>query len=171
MPATSTNIAQRFYVANATYITSTTLLKLSLLCQYLRIFKDGILRTSCFVLISFCLVWGCISSFMAWFPCFPIKAYWDWSIVDANCYAFGSKIEGPFVQTYVSHAAFNLVLDFAILVLPAPIIFQKALSGKQKLSALGLGAMGMLVIAFCAWRLAEVVIHGAGFKPVMDFTY
>lgn len=65
--------SQRFYIANATYALSTTLLKLSLLCQYLRIFDRGVIRAAIFTLLAFCLVWGLVSSFMAWFPCFPVK--------------------------------------------------------------------------------------------------
>lgn len=102
------------------------------------------MRTAIYTLFAFCLVWGLISSFMAWFPCFPVAAYWDWTIEGATCYAFGSKQEGPFVTTYVSHSAFNMVLDFAVLVLPAPIIFRRAMTRREKFAALGLGAMGSL---------------------------
>ena len=123
---------------------STTTLKLSLLCQYLRIIDKGMLRTACYTLLAFTLVWGCCSCFMAWVPCFPVKAYWDWSLSSATCYAFGSKVEGPFTTTYVSHSSFNLALDFAILVLPAPICFQKALTKRQQIAAMGLGSLGML---------------------------
>lgn len=58
-----------FYFENALYITNTAVIKLSLLLQYLRIFKAGTMRWVCvslFVLIS---LWGLTYSFMAWFPC------------------------------------------------------------------------------------------------------
>lgn len=104
------------------------------------------MRTAIYTLLACCLIWGAISCFMAWFPCFPIKAYWDWTISHANCYAFGSKETQPFVNSYVSHSAFNMVLDFAVLVLPAPIVFRKAMTKKEKFAALGLGAMGSLYV-------------------------
>lgn len=73
-----------------------------------------------------------------------VVAYWDRSITDATCYAFGSTDETSFVSTYVSHSAFNVLLDFAVLVLPAPIVFRQAMTRKEKFAALGLGAMGTL---------------------------
>ena len=102
------------------------------------------MRAAIYTLFAFCLVWGLLSCFMAWLPCFPVKAYYDRTITDATCYAFGSIKEKPFVSTYVSHAAFNMLLDFAVLVLPAPIVFRRAMTRREKWAALGLGAMGSL---------------------------
>lgn len=135
---------QRFYIANATYTLSTTLLKLSLLCQYLRIFKEGGIRIAIYAIFAFCLVWGVISCVMAWAPCFPVQAYWDWSVTKHTCYAYGAKVEKPFFITYVSHGAFNMVLDLAVLVLPAPIVFRRAMTKRERCAALGLGTLGLL---------------------------
>ena len=91
MTASCTNISfQRFYIANGTYSMSTALIKLSLLFQYLRMFERGLTRTLCIGMIVIISCWGIAYSIMAWFPCFPIQAYWDWSITNAKCYAYGS---------------------------------------------------------------------------------
>jgi hypothetical protein len=87
-----TCIGQHFYVANGTYNVSTTLIKLSLLFQYLRVFEAGAVRKLCIGMIVLISCWGFAYSFMGWFPCFPIRAYWDWSLTDATCYAYGAFI-------------------------------------------------------------------------------
>lgn len=84
-----TYLRQRFYIANGTYSVSTALIKLSLLFQYLRIFDSGPVRKLCIWLIVIISCWGAAFSFMAWLPCFPVRAYWDWSLAGARCYAYG----------------------------------------------------------------------------------
>jgi hypothetical protein len=71
---------------------STALIKLSLLFQYLRAVDSGRIRIFCIALIVIISIWGFIYSFMAWFPCFPIRAYWDWTLTSAKCYAYGMMI-------------------------------------------------------------------------------
>lgn len=81
---------------------------------------------------------------MAAFPCFPVQAYWDWSITDATCYGYGVKKEHPFVEVFVSHTAINVLLDVAIVLVPVPFLLRKAMTTKQKWSVAGLGAMGLV---------------------------
>ena len=124
------------------YSVSATLVKISLLLQYLRILKSGRLRYVCFGLMATSAMWGLAYSFMAFFPCFPVQAYWDWTIQDAKCYGYGVKAEHPFVEVFVSHAAINVLLDIAIVVVPVPLLLRKAMTKKEKWSVFGLAAMG-----------------------------
>lgn len=89
-------------------------------------------------------MWGLAYSFLAFFPCFPVAAYWDWSIEGATCYAYGVKRKHPFVETFVSHAAINVLLDVLIVVMPAPLLLRRAMSKREKWSVCGLAAMGIL---------------------------
>ncbi len=66
------------------------MIKLSLLLQYLRIYERGRMRIFCRAMIGIISIWGLVFSFMAWFPCFPVRAYWDWEITEATCYAWGT---------------------------------------------------------------------------------
>lgn len=174
-------------MANATYSLSTALLKLSLLCQYLRIFDKGPIRLAIWTLIAICFAWGFVTTFMAFFPCFPVKAYWDWTLTNAKCYAYGSREEKPFVDVYVAHGVTNMVFDLAIIVLPAPVIFRRAMTKREKFAALGLGSLGLLyartlyimqqvyadlsscsVVGTCAWKLGEIIRTRATFYPYPD---
>lgn len=65
-----------YYVTTAAYTTTTVLIKLSLLLQYLRLFRTGYRRIVVIVMIVIVSLWGSVFSFMAWFPCFPVKGFW-----------------------------------------------------------------------------------------------
>lgn len=125
------------------YSVSATLVKLSLICQYLRFFRESRMRYVCMGLGVASFMWGAAYSIMALVPCFPVKAYWDWSITDATCYGYGVKKKHPFVEMFVSHAAINVLLDVAVVIVPVPFLLTKAMTRKEKLSALGLAAMGI----------------------------
>ncbi|KAI1850926.1 hypothetical protein JX266_003591 [Neoarthrinium moseri] len=159
-----------FYVANATYAMSTALVKLALLFQYLRIFTKGFLRHVCIVTIVFTSLWGVAYSFMAWFPCFPIRGYWTWTI-GATCYGYGSLIPSIFYGTYSSAAAINMVLDITILIIPMPLYFRENTGNRTKLSLIGLLFLGGLVNFLSIWRMATIVEHTAATKPTFDPTW
>ena len=137
---------QHFYIANATYIISTSLIKISLLLQYLRMYTDGPTRKVCVTLLVVTSTWGAVYGFMAWFPCFPVNAYWNWTITHHTCYAFGSREQRPLVASYVSHAALNMLLDIAVLLAAVPACFKRVLTRREGLGIAGLFSLGTLLV-------------------------
>lgn len=93
-------------------------------------------------------LWGVGFSFTAWFPCFPVSAYWnfnDWvHMEDAKCYAFGSKYAAEFTAIYEIHGGFNMVFDIVVLGLPVFIYLGKDLTGPERRGLLALFVMGTL---------------------------
>ena len=105
---------------------------------------------------------------MAFFPCFPIRAYWDWSVTDAKCYAFGTmnvslplndgysekvltftiysgaKVREPLAAAYESHSVINMVFDIAVLTVPIPMCFRQDRSKREHFAAAGLCTLGSL---------------------------
>ncbi|KAI0130455.1 hypothetical protein BJ170DRAFT_315599 [Xylariales sp. AK1849] len=160
-----------FYVANATYSMCTALVKLALLLQYLRIFKDRPTRWLCIGLIIVTSLWGTAYSFMAWFPCFPVSAYWDWTITARTCYAYGSLYPTAFYATYSSASAINMLLDVIIMLIPVPLYFRKNTDNRTRLGLVGLLLMGGLVNFLSIWRLATIVDHKATTSPTFDPTW
>jgi len=65
------------YLNMASYYMCAGLVKLSLLCQYLRMFKSGVLRTTCLVLLYTTGFWTLFWFMQGWFPCFPVSGFWD----------------------------------------------------------------------------------------------
>ncbi|KAH8195301.1 hypothetical protein TruAng_010524 [Truncatella angustata] len=161
-----------FYVANATYSMSTCLVKLALLLQYLRIFKDGPLRFVTIIVMTFTALWGTAYAFMAFTPCFPVRAYWNpLSMTDATCYAYGATTSDAFYGTYSSASAINMILDIAVLAIPVPLYFRKDTPARAKMGLLGLLFMGGLVNFLSIWRTATIVDHKATTSPTFDPTW
>jgi hypothetical protein len=65
------------YIGIAGYYMCAGLVKLSLLVQYLRIFKTGALRTTCLALIYITGAWTLFWTIQGWFPCWPVSGMWN----------------------------------------------------------------------------------------------
>lgn len=134
-----------FYIANAGYIMTAVLVKLSLLFQYLRLFRDGYRRTATLVLLTLVSFWGCAFAFMAWFPCFPVSGFWDKEMVPpAKCYGFGYRTIDEAKNTLFAFSGSNMILDVAIFLLPLTEFFKPGLNRKQVLAMTGLFAFGSM---------------------------
>lgn len=124
---------------------STCLVKLALLLQYLRIYKEGVLRTTCLVVTAITALWGIAYTFMAFFPCFPLTAYWSLAETSsALCYGYGATTSDAFYGTYSSASAINMILDVVILAIPVPLYFREGTPTRAKMGLLGLLFMGGL---------------------------
>ncbi|KUI66368.1 hypothetical protein VM1G_02383 [Cytospora mali] len=160
-----------FYVANGAYPLSTTFIKLALLFQYLRIFEKGTkLRTVTIVAIVVVCIWGCAFTFLAWIPCVPVRAYWDWLIPDSQVtrYGYGSHNPKVFVGTYLANAATNMVLDLVTLAIPLPLWMDQGIRGKSRMALFGLFVLGAIVNVCSVIRVITIVQTQAGTYPTLD---
>lgn len=135
--------SQLFYIENAIYICQTALIKISLLLQYLRIFKAGTMRWVCLSLLVIILLWGTAYGFLAWFPCFPVKGYWDRTI-NAKCYGYGFEFatRDHFVALFESHTALNMTFDLAVFLTPMVLFKVPNLSKKSLIGMIGVFLFG-----------------------------
>lgn len=154
-------------------MTSTVFIKLSLLCQYLRIFEKGTFLRKLTICAAYTIgVWGSIFAFIAWFPCFPPKLFWSLGPeVGMKCYAYGSRYAAAFTTTFEVHAGLNVVFDIVVLAIPVPLYFEKGATNQRRAGLLGLGAMGTLINVFGIWRLTTVVQHRSTTYPTFDPTW
>jgi hypothetical protein len=134
-----------FYIANSAYVTAAVCVKLSLLSQYLRIFRDGYRRRISLALMILVSVWGAVFIFMAWFPCFPVSGYWDKSMVPpAKCYGFGYRTLPEAKNTLFAFSGSNMIFDVAVFLVPLTEYFRPGLKRKQILAMTGLFAFGSM---------------------------
>lgn len=158
----------RFYIANAAYIMSTSLIKISLLFQYLRLYENlKCMRTTTKTSIYLVAAWGLAGTFISWVPCFPVRAYWDES-VSGKCYGYGSKYQKEYTMTFEGHAATNLMLDILVFALPIPTYFRRGTETRTKMGLLALFAMGGVVVFISIWRLVTIVEHKSATQPTYD---
>ncbi|KAF1960459.1 hypothetical protein CC80DRAFT_294371 [Byssothecium circinans] len=163
-----------FYLANACYITEAALIKMSLLFQYLRIFKSGTMRWICLVMLGLVTIWGLAYGFLAWFPCFPVKAYWRRAeFPNAKCYGFGFDYFhiDDFVALFESHTALNMVFDIAIFTTPMVLFTRSQLRMSSLLSLAGIFLIGGVVVMISVWRLHSIILNRAATLPYIDFTW
>ncbi|KAI0130512.1 hypothetical protein BJ170DRAFT_317134 [Xylariales sp. AK1849] len=160
-----------FYVANISYVMSTAFIKISLLLQYLRVFEERALRTTCITILVLVSLWGLTFTILAFVPCVPVYDYWDLlSGADKTCFGYGATTRNKFTQIYISHAGFNLTFD--VLVLSLPMFLLRRETTTRALSGLvSLLLMGCLVVSVSIWRLATLVEHQATTYPTFDPTW
>lgn len=100
------------------------LIKLSLLTQYQRMLDERPdiphhkLRLAVRALTAVVALWGLAWSLVAWIPCWPIGADWDFTDTHATRWGYGTRTASVFVGTFYAHAASNMVLDLAVLLVP-----------------------------------------------------
>ncbi|KAF2115940.1 hypothetical protein BDV96DRAFT_599480 [Lophiotrema nucula] len=160
------------YVQNASYYTTTALIKMSLLCQYLRIFRGGFLRAVTLCLLVLVTLWGFAYSFMAWFPCFPVAGFWDrTNHPNAKCYGFGFGDINGAMAAFVSFAATNMFFDTAIFLVPMAEYLKPGLRRKEVLALSGLFILGSIVVLMSILRLWTAVKHRGNLAESLDFTW
>ncbi|KAF4780741.1 hypothetical protein HER10_EVM0001734 [Colletotrichum scovillei] len=161
-----------FYVCNGTLPISTSLIKVAILLQYLRIFERGSKsRLLTYIMIYLVAMWGAAFMFLAWVPCIPVAAYWDWSIPTTRRWGFGTQVAEELIRTYEAHATSNMILDFIIFAIPLPLYFNTEANKRSRKTVLGLFLLGSLVLMLSAWRLVSLVRSRAGTYPTFDPTW
>jgi hypothetical protein len=134
-----------YYVTSAAYVTTSVSIKLSLLFQYLRLFRGDYRRTLVLVLLVIVALWGSVFTFMSWFPCFPVSAYWNRYLVPSGkCYGFGYRTVEEARDTLFAFSGSNMILDLAIFLVPLTEYFRPGLQRKQVLAMTGLFAFGFM---------------------------
>ncbi|KAG9193178.1 hypothetical protein G6011_03213 [Alternaria panax] len=130
------------------YHLASNLVKYSFLLQYIRIFSvvPSIIWIChvLFVLVVGATAWGILGNA---FLCEPIQSYWNVS-VSGTC----MDKENHFWST----STIGLLLDFAIWVLPIPVIGKLKLPKRQRISLFGVFGLGGFVCIVTLLRLVLV---------------
>ena len=128
------------YVVEVLYFFQMTLLKLTLLFFFLRIFPKTAIRNILKGTIVFTILYGLAFVIVAIFQCRPISANWtNWDkehvnqCINVNALAW-------------SHAIISIVLDLWMLALPLYEIFRLQLSWRKKVSVAVMFLVGTLYV-------------------------
>lgn len=160
------------YAQLGAYNTCAGLVKVSLLCQYLRLFKKGIVRYVCiFMLVASC-IWTVYWCIQGWFPCFPVSGFWDrLQQPPPKCWGTGfSTVEGALMAMY-AFAASNMTLDVIIFAIPITIYVRPGLKRRDILALTALFLLGAVVVLMSIIRLWSAVDRKIGDPWSMDYTY
>lgn len=120
------------------YLSALPLIKISILLLYLRIFPDQRFRLIVWISVGLCS--GYLISFVSvsiW-QCRPIRGAWE---------AWDGEFEGHCnninLQGWTS-AAFNILLDLIVFILPLPSLYKMKMSMQNKFSIMVMFCVGFL---------------------------
>ncbi len=131
----ATDRAKAFYASMLTYNAGLSLVKVSILLQYRRIFTTRYMRHATLISLIIIYAQGITNIFLHAMICMPIQMLWDLS-VEGKCLAH--------IPTYFTPAALNIFTDFAIFALPLPVIRSLQLPRRPKFIHYCIFAIGFL---------------------------
>lgn len=157
-----TNFVRWLYALEILYFLQISLLKLTLLFFYLRIFPKPLIRRLLWGTVVFNILWGIAFVIAAIFQCQPISFYWtSWDkeqpgkCININALAW-------------SNAVISIVLDIWMLALPLYEIFHLQLSWRKKISVAIMFCVGTFVTIVSILRLQSLVHFAVSNNPTWD---
>jgi hypothetical protein len=125
---------QAFWSSLIVYYLSLGLTKASMLLQYRRIFPTKQFQIANWVTMAAVIGYTIWTVFSSIFMCVPVRAFWTHEkAVCLNQFA-----------VWFTNAAINIVTDFAIILLPIPVIQKLNLGRRQKIGLISIFAIGGL---------------------------
>ena len=127
-------LALHLLVCEILYNTGLTVVKMSVLCFYLRIFRTVFVYKLFFWITGALIIAWCVTfNFLATFRCVPVHKSWD-----PHTPGFCLPHAPIFIGTTIS----NILIDLLLLVLPIPMIWRLRLDTGRKIWVLGVFAAG-----------------------------
>ncbi|PYH41222.1 uncharacterized protein BP01DRAFT_306347 [Aspergillus saccharolyticus JOP 1030-1] len=144
----SNNTMKNFYkifLANQfTYFLLCPVIKISIICFYRRVFTTKPFQWTTFGINLLITVWGMAIFLACALQCRPLRAYWDHSVP-------GQCLDG--MTLIIVNQAFNVLMDFVILILPIPMIWGLHRAWQDKLALNGVFALGTFVCFASIYRI------------------
>jgi len=117
------------------YNLALTLVKISIVFQYIRIFPAKKIVRFCRFLLVFLCLYGSWTFFGSIFMCVPAAAFWD-ETVKGKCMSR--------LGFWFSNAGVNIPLDILIFAIPLPLLKELQLPRKQKIGLMFVFGAGAL---------------------------
>lgn len=145
-------------VVAITYAIPIAFVKLSILLQYLRIFVHSKQENKpLFIAIHACIwslvVFYLVDTIFMIFLCSPREKIWNPLLETGHCFDESAP--------YKASGVFNVLSDFAILIVPMPTLWSLQMSLKKKLLVMGVFATGFfacvtsILRSYYSWRTAK----------------
>ncbi|KAF2681989.1 hypothetical protein K458DRAFT_343059 [Lentithecium fluviatile CBS 122367] len=151
-----------FYVMEVLYFLVLSLLKLSLLFFFLRIFPGREIRHFIWGTIAFDIVFGIAFVTAAIFQCNPVSYYW--TRFDGTHHGKCINING----LGWANAAISIALDLWMLGLPLSQVFSLKLAWKKKVSVALMFFVGTFVTVVSIIRLQSLIHFANSTNPTWD---
>lgn len=162
-PEETTNMLRYFYVMASIYFTQLTLLKLTLLFFYVRIFPGPQAQKLLWGTIIFTFAWGVAYIIVAIFQCQPINYFWlQWDgLHQGKCLDINAIT--------ASNASISIVLDLWILGIPLWQLWGLKMNWKKKVGVGMMFCVGTFVTIVSILRLQALVHFAASHNKSWEF--
>ncbi|KAK8134914.1 hypothetical protein PG984_006926 [Apiospora sp. TS-2023a] len=157
-----TNFGMWFYILEILYFTQVSLVKLSLLFFYMRIFPGRGIRRLLWSTVVFNCLFGLSFSLVAVFQCQPISFYWKKWDGDHQGTCFDINAMGW------SNAAISIALDIWMLAIPLWQLRALKLHWKKKVGVAAMFIVGTFVTIVSILRLQSLVLFAESHNPTWD---
>ncbi|KAF2636236.1 hypothetical protein P280DRAFT_409992 [Massarina eburnea CBS 473.64] len=157
-----TEFGRFFYVMEVLYFSVLTLLKLTLLVFFLRIFPAQRVRRILWGTIIFTACWGIATTLAAILQCKPIRYNWT---------RWDNEHEGQCLNINAlawSNAGISIALDIWMLVIPLWQVFKLKMSWRKKISVSLMFLVGAFVTAMSIVRLQSLITFAKSQNPTWD---
>ncbi|KAK1995315.1 hypothetical protein LX36DRAFT_659770 [Colletotrichum falcatum] len=148
-----------FYVSIILYNVATTVVKLSILLQYRRIFANDLMQKMTTWGLVFMTAWTIMLCLLLPMMCLPVAAFWD-KTVEGRCI--------DLLASWYTMAAVNIVADFVIFSLPIPVINSLQIPRRQKRMLIFVFGLGFLTCIISAFRIKTLRVAAQTQDPFWD---
>ncbi|PLB50750.1 integral membrane protein [Aspergillus steynii IBT 23096] len=138
------NFSKIFLANQFTYFVLCPAIKISIICFYRRIFTMRSFQLTTLGLNILITLWGTGIFLACALQCRPLRGYWDKS-VDGHCFDAN--------KFFIVNQVFNVLMDFVILALPIPMIWNLQRAWQDKLALNGVFALGAFVCFASIYRI------------------
>ncbi|KAI1067930.1 hypothetical protein LB506_013014 [Fusarium annulatum] len=145
-----------FWISIVFYTYALFAIKLTFLIHYYRIMSVSNMRWLYLGALGFIILWGTYQGIGVFFFCIPIQSFWD-SGVKGRC-----LLAQP--TMWLISGIVHIVTDFAIIVMPLPIVWKLQLPRYQKIYLTGIFGLGTLTLAIAILRVQWL-------DPLADITW
>ncbi|KAL2870082.1 uncharacterized protein BJX67DRAFT_378628 [Aspergillus lucknowensis] len=135
---------QIFLANQFTYFILSPAIKISIVCFYGRVFTVKPFQWASFAINTLIAAWGAAIFLACALQCRPLNSYWDNS-VPGTCFDSNKFI--------IVNQVFNVIMDFVILALPVPMIWNLQRAWQDKLALNGVFALGGFVCFASIYRI------------------
>ncbi|KAH7350484.1 hypothetical protein BKA66DRAFT_516356 [Pyrenochaeta sp. MPI-SDFR-AT-0127] len=157
-PTVMVKSLKAFWVSLIVYYLSLGFTKGSILLQYRRVFTTKKFQIACWTVMAVVICYTIWTVFSSIFACVPIHAFWTREA--ARCI-------NQFAMWF-TNAAINILTDFAIIILPIPVIRSLNLGRRQKTALIAIFAVGGFVCIVSILRLQSLVAISNSLDPTYD---
>ena len=134
IPGSASQLPKLLFIGNIIYNTGLTVIKMSVLLFYVRVFGIVLVYRFIFWIVAFLIIgWGIAINFMAIFGCAPIHRAWN-PTLPGHCASLD--------QTLLGTAISNIVVDFILLVLPVPMLWRLQMETSNKIALVAVFSAG-----------------------------